>query len=639
MASPEAPGVLEPVGIMSLPAELKSLICSMLSRRSLARLGRVDKFWAYFVQGPMYKRDIPYARAIKWAACLSRLCISPRINVTVLERALTYGGNVNKVFKTTCGPKEFFATPLHLAASLGRGPVVKKLLEAGADVSALCSGIGFFNAVGVVETGPDVFDRIRDGNGGDRLKYELTAANWLPLSEPLMLGDYATARTLIDAGAGPIMAITRQHNQNARAVTVFHYLACTTADEAEYEKLKSIMNLDAIMPRWIGEIGTLTPRRGRTAIHLAVESDNVFMVKELLRFGADINTIEDTGRPPLTNAIRRCSESIVPATRAAMVEIVHTLLEHGADANYNSSPFRRGETPLFCTLSGMPDDWATAHRELKTIIEDLVKHGADVNYMDARGETYLHRIANKLLASGSNAALENLLDFLVLNGGEINCYDPRLPLSHTILYKFIRQFESVKPNLFQKIVGLGATLAPHEVDVVLRSWMGNPKLRTPGRGYDVLRQCSTYVSRNACDTAWHFAYSKQDDNLAKYLKEYLPKPRNGSALIAELAKKPNHSFFKKAWREIDFDPNYVSHEGSYMHMIVKKLVKGVREQTAINEARFFIKKGMSLCLKDSEGYTAIQRLREHPPERYYKLRFLLYEAREEEWERELKKKE
>ncbi|CAK7199457.1 hypothetical protein SEUCBS139899_002137 [Sporothrix eucalyptigena] len=72
--------------------------------------------------------------------------------------------------------------------------------------------------------------------------------------------------------------------------------------------------------------------RGRSALHLAAESNHVAMVRLLLKFKADPNAISDGGWTPLHNAVQNGHE-----------EVVSLLLD--ADANVNAE-LSNGMTPL-----------------------------------------------------------------------------------------------------------------------------------------------------------------------------------------------------------------------------------------------------------------------------------------------------
>lgn len=131
---------------------------------------------------------------------------------------------------------------------------------------------------------------------------------------------------------------------------------------------------------------------GETALHAAVRSGNLLVVRAVLRGGADTSALNRSGVTPLHLAAQNNS-----------VEIVEVLLAHGANVESRDS---FGCTPLY----------DGARRGSPAIVSLLLRAGADVQAADKFGTTPLHRAARAgraeiielLLAAGASPKISNL---------------------------------------------------------------------------------------------------------------------------------------------------------------------------------------------------------------------------------------
>jgi len=103
---------------------------------------------------------------------------------------------------------------------------------------------------------------------------------------------------------------------------------------------------------------------GSTALHWAVQADDVAMTRLLLEAGADTGVRNRVGAPP-----------ILPAAVNGNAEILGMLLEAGADPNMTVSV--TGDTPLMLAARTGNID----------AVEVLLDHGADVNGRETWGQT------------------------------------------------------------------------------------------------------------------------------------------------------------------------------------------------------------------------------------------------------------
>ena len=162
---------------------------------------------------------------------------------------------------------------------------------------------------------------------------------------------------------------------------------------------------------------------GAAAYHGATE-----LVRFLLESGADVNSRDGYGRPPLKYAVRSrklktvkvliaygadvnavdCQETALMEAiqytfRRSNTRIVRLLVASGANVNARSGDKRDGRTPLHFLMQRSPANLETAKL--------LLDHGADVNAVRRFNYTALHIAAQE----GDYAAA----NFLIQNGAYI----------------------------------------------------------------------------------------------------------------------------------------------------------------------------------------------------------------------------
>jgi uncharacterized protein len=169
---------------------------------------------------------------------------------------------------------------------------------------------------------------------------------------------------------------------------------------------------------------------GSTALHWATHWDDLDLVDQLLRAGANPNAVNDLGVPPLSLActnssartvarllaggadpdgtLRTGETALMTAARGGSIDIVQLLLAH--HAKVNAVERVRGQTALM---------WAAAASH-PDIVELLIRSGADVHARSTRGSTPLLFAARAGDLASARA--------LVAGGADVNEAEPVIPL-------------------------------------------------------------------------------------------------------------------------------------------------------------------------------------------------------------------
>ncbi|AAR83361.1 CNPV015 ankyrin repeat protein [Canarypox virus] len=202
---------------------------------------------------------------------------------------------------------------------------------------------------------------------------------------------------------------TISHIRNNTIRQPCYYAYAPLEKNAENESIKIAELLLSKYPDLVNHVD----HEHRTPLHLAVESNNIKMLKVLLSYGADINTVDNAGKTPICCAVIR---NLIDVTKelislgadinkgdinnmtplhhivrfAKSTELIEILLDHGANINAVNN---FGETPLH-VLNGARDHIATT----------LITRGANVYAVDYNGNTLLHKAV-----INSNAMLVNLI--------------------------------------------------------------------------------------------------------------------------------------------------------------------------------------------------------------------------------------
>ena len=329
------------------------------------------------------------------------------LNPAVLETLVNAGADVND-------RNERGATVLH--AALPSWPVVRRLLDLGADASAptllhKAARLGDNPELitVILDAGADVNARNRIGQsplhdaalgGGPGVIAALVAGGAelnardnrgaTPLHQAVEAKKPANVAALLKAGADA-------HIRMPDGETPLH-LAAMWPPKWGLEQLTS-PNPDTVMVAVLVASGTDVDARndrGETPLHVATSNRHVPVVNKLLALGADPTAVDDLSRPPRP---RICDWTDFGFFRSASWESVIGCLQAGADVHARNDA---GETPLHRLVA----DVRTRDFPAARIVAAFVEAGADVNTVDRWGSTPLrHAVVARGDATAPAAAL------------------------------------------------------------------------------------------------------------------------------------------------------------------------------------------------------------------------------------------
>ncbi len=373
-------------------------------------------------------------------------------NAPVLRLLLEAGANPNDTVRRD-------ETALMLAARAGSVDAVKALIQAGADVNAKESWNGqtalmWAAAEGhgaVVETliefGADIHARSNAGSTpflfavrkGDMRSVQAMLAHGADVNEkrpdlatPLLVAIINGHEDLVD------LLLEKGADPNAEGGTTELTVQGVKAEPVEIE-LKTPSHRDQL--RQVATEGGNGSNNSwgkplQAAVHVAnwhisdqfidVEIDRLRVIKSLLAHGADVNGRNTDMEPRWSGA--RYRRRLVGATaflfaaKAADVEVMRLLLEHGADPTINTGV---NITPLMAAAGiawASNQDRASEEQVLEAVKLLVEEVGADVNAVNDVGETAMHAAAYR----GANSVVQYLYD----KGADIDVVakDGRTPL-------------------------------------------------------------------------------------------------------------------------------------------------------------------------------------------------------------------
>ena len=359
-------------------------------------------------------------------------------------------------------------TPLSLGCMNAATKIVRQLLAAGADPKATLEGgetlLMTASRTGNVDIVSALLAAGADVNATER--NQQTAVMWAAAE-----GHTDVVLALIDAGADIATPL-----KNSGYNPFFFAIR-----EGKAETAKALLGLgtdinDVMRPE---SRNGKYPKRGTSALLLAVENGHFDLAVELLEAGADPNDAR-SGFTPLHTLTWIRKPDIGESTAGApkpkgsgkrnSEQFIRELVAHGADVNFQLTSGRKagggrvsqiGATPFFMAAdradlaylklllelgadpfipnvdgttplmvaagigSTAPEEEAGSESECLAAVEFLVSLGADVNVVDANGETAMHGAAYKNIPA--------VVNYLNEVGADINLWNTKNKIGWTPL--------------------------------------------------------------------------------------------------------------------------------------------------------------------------------------------------------------
>jgi ankyrin repeat protein len=308
------------------------------------------------------------------------------VDVDEVGRLLEAGADVSLA-------NDYGATAIGLAAEIGHAGMLEQLLDAGADVdSPNPEGQTALMAVartGKLEAAKLLLDRgatvdARESWGGQTALMWASARRHPPMMQLLIEhGADVDARSAHRDYQRHVTAEGRPKSLDSGGLTPLLYAARENCMACVDVLLASGADIDLPDPD------------GVSPLNVAIMNTNWDLAKQLIEAGADVNQWDVYGQAPLFTIIgnyaRDASESIDPLNETDGLEIVHLLLERGANpdlqvffrpANVRGPTNTRGSTPLI----------RAANNGDREMIELLMQHGADPTIYTADRQTPIHAV-------------------------------------------------------------------------------------------------------------------------------------------------------------------------------------------------------------------------------------------------------
>jgi ankyrin repeat protein len=376
-------------------------------------------------------------------------------DLEMIDLLLEFGGDLNK-----CPAVHGGRTPLQRAAEEGKKHIVEHLLRLGASMLSDVAPTGGISVLqGFVENRYHKYisKALKAGASPNQCSDEGRA----PLSAAVVNNDLKALRLLLDAGAdvqeyslvansyevfqdgddeemnSPIQWASRMNYVEAARIL------CEAGADVNQEPSAGSGNMalhiavrrgNDVMVKFLVSRGASISAysRSQTALSVAIGTENISMIKYLLRHGADPNQLDLLGsgdeepRKPLEMACKDGNLSVVktllcagadpnegsplqatftrrrPRKGGSKVDVVEVLLKYGADVNQR---YYDTDTPLQTAI--LEEEFECAYR--------LIEKGAHVNAAPSKGER-----GRTALQAAASVGDVDMVEHLLSKGADVN---------------------------------------------------------------------------------------------------------------------------------------------------------------------------------------------------------------------------
>ncbi|KAL7790200.1 ankyrin repeat-containing domain protein [Trichoderma afarasin] len=596
--------------LSTLPSEILSKIIQILPVKTLGSVAQLSRFFYGLATPALYEKDARrgWPRSIVWAAWYTPTTeATEKFVMKMLDLAVTYGGNVNRVYRLR---NSVSFTPLHLAAAKGNRVAVEQLLQLGADPNALGQNLLF---TPLVSPGRKEFESRMPNNSINMVSRH---SKWRPLFIPFLNEDKKIIRLLLKYGASPILAVPIENVPVSAVgqgtINVLHILSAR-----QREKFID----DVSLKRYFGkypELINVPMMAGLTPLFFSLDCGNEIAFREIMANGGNIEDMDQTGRTPLMQAIIHCcsNKDEDEDVRHRYKEIIEYMIETCNAKVGNFGDVGVMETPLICAIKAipmpLPTDCKHIIRGVREIIDLLVGHGADINEISNAGFTLHHFLGNIICKTLQTGPLFDLFESLVEKGANLNIPSHN---ARSVLGICIIKYDCQPAKFYNHLRKSGASLIAQEVDAVFAEWAKSHSFR---KSFDVIPY-KDHVTQPAIDAAYEIAFAG-DERLFKLLKKDFPKTTIAERVVSEaLLTSDNYSKpFEFALELSCFNASYIHTNGnSLLHSIVDRLENypKYKDIQAKTDAYRMLLRGAPLEREDSQGKTALHKLMDLRKER------------------------
>ncbi|KAK4063937.1 uncharacterized protein Triagg1_9265 [Trichoderma aggressivum f. europaeum] len=589
--------------LSTAPPEILSKIIQILPVKTLGRVAQLSRFFYGLATPALYKKDARsrWPLSILWATLYPDTTeATERFIKKLLDLAVTYGGNVNRVYQLR-NPVNF--TPLHVAAAKGNRVAAEKLLQLGADPNGLGQHLFYLPQF---SAGRKEFESRMPNNS---ITIVSRHSKWRPLFIPFLNEDKKMIRLLLKYGASPILAVPIEDTTASALVpctiNVLHILSARQRED---------FTNDAGLKRYFEkypELINVPMMAGLNPLFFSLDCGNEIAFKEIMANGGNIENVDQTGRTPLMQAIIHYCSSEDKEMNERYKEIIEHMIETCNAKVGNVSNMGVLETPLVCAIKAIPTPLLEGRKYIIHNVVELVKlligHGADVNELSNAGFTPLHVLGEVICKTQQKGFLSELFETLVEKGADLNIPSHN---SQSILGTCIIKYKGLPTKFYTRLLELGASLAAQEVDTVFAEWAESSSFR---KTFDITLY-KDHVTQPAIDAAYRIAFA-EDDKLFKLLKEDFPKTTIAERVASQaLLTLENYSKpFDLALSLECFDGSYIHSNGnSLLHSIVDRLENypKYKDKDARADTYQVLLRGTPFVLRheDSQGKTPLQKL-------------------------------